>query len=116
MKIDVKNMAIGLVDLTFDLARDTGESYDTALALGMLPAPLMERVTRNLQSKYRELHIQEYITAFHFQWDKEEIDIGLDKMFQDEYKQKEKEWIKSIEKALAVEMLRIAKNRGFLVV
>lgn len=116
MTVDIRKLATGLVDLTFELAEETGENYDTALALGMLPAPLMKMVTRNLESKFRELHIQDYMTAFYFQWDKEEIEAGLEKKFQDEYKQKEKDWIKSIEKALAVEMLRVAKDKGILVV
>lgn len=51
IEVNVDAIAAGMLDMVHDL----GESYETALKFGMLPAPLMDLLDRCLADKAREL-------------------------------------------------------------
>lgn len=53
-RADYKAIAQGIYDMLVDMANKGDESYLTALAFGMMPAPLMEQAERAFVSKLAE--------------------------------------------------------------
>jgi len=102
IKVDADAIARGLLDMVPDL----GESYEGALAFGMLPAPLMDSLRKMLGDKF------DTITAEQSQMANTLGELGLVEMAGDmhtEIQDKRKKWVAHVEREVSCAMYQHAE-------
>ena len=97
-KIDIKPLARGFYDMIDELP----ECYTNAIAFGMLPAPLMEMIERNIKDKMLELCCKSYGMA--------PTDDNKSFFVLPPHK------LADLNRAISVEILHVANEKGVLFV
>ena len=100
-----------LTDQVFELIQEMPEEYQSALSLGMLPAPIMDMVERNFEEEVKNIIYKQY----GLDEDPEE-DEELLQIFAEEAKLKAKVYSKVFMKEITIRLLNKAKEHNILLV
>jgi hypothetical protein len=111
ISVDAPKIAAGLLAMVDTMP----ESYRSALGLGMLPAPLMDRAESMMVEKFNEIANARLGDGWEASFRALGCDELADEMLAD-LADNRKKWVRETMRAVSVEMLRQSSARGTTVV